>query len=166
MQSGRLGRERQPRGSPRPVRHKILIPNGPDPCGRSGARSPVPPQHRRDHVPAAFPGSLSPTHTVTAPCSAAGLAARQACEPPACGIGCTERHCAAPEFTDSRQRRFSTQISTQTGGTAELRGYISWSRPPTGVALQGVLPAFQAGHAGSIPVARSSSIAFFDSLFT
>jgi hypothetical protein len=35
----------------------------------------------------------------------------------------------------------------------------------TGAVGQDAVPAFQAGHAGSIPVARSSSLAFFDSLF-
>ena len=32
--------------------------------------------------------------------------------------------------------------------------------------FESALRAFQAGHAGSIPVARSSSLAFFDLLFT
>jgi hypothetical protein len=32
----------------------------------------------------------------------------------------------------------------------------AWSQPQTGAASQGASPAFQAGHAGSIPVARSS----------
>ena len=76
------------------------------------------------------------------------------------------RHYAAPEFTDSRQRLFSTQVSTRKGSTAESRCRISWSRPQTGVAVESALPAFQAGHAGSIPVARSSSSAIFDFKFT
>ena len=50
----------------------------------------------------------------------------------------------------------STQFSTQTGGAAELGCCISWSQPPIGGADQYVSPAFQAGHAGSIPVARST----------
>jgi hypothetical protein len=46
----------------------------------------------------------------------------------------TERHCAAPTSTDSRQRRFSTQFSAQKRGAAELRSRISWSQRPTGTA--------------------------------
>ena len=74
----------------------------------------------------------------------------------------TALHCTAPDSTDFRQRRFSTQISTQKGSAAESRRRISWSRPPTGMVGRSVLPAFQAGHVGSIPVARSSSWVFFD----
>ena len=43
--------------------------------------------------------------------------------------GCRERQYAAPEFTDSRRRRFSTQISTQRAGAAKSRHCICWSRP-------------------------------------
>jgi len=43
--------------------------------------------------------------------------------------GSTEQVCTAPASTHFRHRRFSTQISTQTGGAAELKGYISWFRP-------------------------------------
>jgi hypothetical protein len=56
-------------------------------------------------------------------------------------------------------------VTGDKGRAAEPRWCISWSRPPTGVAGQSVLPAFQAGHAGSIPVARSSSLVFCDFLF-
>jgi hypothetical protein len=42
---------------------------------------------------------------------------------------------------------------------------MSWSQPPIGVANQSLSPAFQAGHAGSIPVARSSLMAFLDFVF-
>ena len=59
-----------------------------------------------------------------------------------------------------RGSRFSTQISTQKGSAAESKCHISWSQPPTRVADQNVSPAFQAGHAGSIPVARSASLIF------
>ena len=65
--------------------------------------------------------------------------------------GCTERHYATPVFTDSAQRRFSTQFSTQRGSAATLRWGIYWSRPPTGRIGQSVPLVFQAGHAGSIP---------------
>ena len=78
------------------------------------------------------------------------------------GIKVTEPDYTPPASIDWRQRRFSTQISTQKGSAAELRWCISWSQPPTGVASQSVLPAFQAGHAGSIPVARSSSSTISD----
>lgn len=40
--ANRAGRAGESREAPRPVRSKGLIPNGPDPCGRPGARSPVP----------------------------------------------------------------------------------------------------------------------------
>jgi hypothetical protein len=74
-----VGQERQPRGSPRPVRLKILIRPG-----RIRAVGQVSALRRPRSTgvatfSAAFLGSISPTHTVTAPCSAAGLAARQAC---------------------------------------------------------------------------------------
>jgi hypothetical protein len=42
---------------------------------------------------------------------------------------------------------------------------MSWSYLQTGTAGQDALPAFQAGHAGSIPVARSSLMAYFDFVF-
>src|SRR5579863_10496178 len=74
--------------------------------------------------------------------------------------GRIERHSAAPEFTDFGPQRSSTQISTQRGGAAESRCHISWSRRPTGTTDQSVPPAFQAGHAGSIPVARSDFLMF------
>jgi hypothetical protein len=46
--------------------------------------------------------------------TAAASPRAHAWEPPhARRQGCTERHHAAPEFTDSGRRRFSTQISTQ-----------------------------------------------------
>ena len=66
----------------------------------------------------------------------------------------TKRHCAAPGFTDSGQRRFSTHFSAQRGKIAESRGYFSWSRCPVEVTDPSLLPASQAGHAGSIPVVR------------
>ena len=69
--------------------------------------------------------------------------------------GFTERDYAAPASTDSRQLRFSTHFSTQRGSAAELRCCNYWSRPQIGIVDQNALVAFQAGHAGSIPVARS-----------
>jgi hypothetical protein len=42
---------------------------------------------------------------------------------------------------------------------------MPWSYLQTGAFGQDVLPAFQAGHAGSIPVARSSLLTFFDLAF-
>jgi hypothetical protein len=79
--------------------------------------------------------------------------------------GCTEPDWPAPAFTDSGRRRFSTQISTQNGSKAAPECYMPWSWLQTGVFGQDALPAFQAGHAGSIPVARSSSLSFFDFVF-
>jgi hypothetical protein len=38
-----------------------------------------------------------------------------------------------------------------------MRRYISWSQSRAEAADRSMLPAFQAGHAGSIPVARSAS---------
>jgi hypothetical protein len=64
--------------------------------------------------------------------------------------GFTERHYAAPAFTDSGQWRFSTQFSTQRGSTAQLRCYIYWSRLSVGIAGQSVPAAFQAVEANSI----------------
>ena len=58
-----------------------------------------------------------------------------------------KRHCAAPGFTDSGQRRFSTHFSTQRGNTAESMSYFSWSQWPDEVANPGLLPASQAGNA-------------------
>jgi hypothetical protein len=74
---------------------------------------------------------------------------------PASGI--TEQQYAAPAFTYSRPRRFSTQISTQSGNAAEPRQRISWSQAPTGVADRNTLAASQADSAGSIPVTRSKA---------
>ena len=105
MQSGRLGQERS-RGSPRPARYKNTDPGRagsvrPVRCPRSGA-----PQHRRDNHPLRVPrqpllyvhrhGTLKPP----------ALFHVKHVSHQACGIRCTERHYAAPEFTDSRQRRF------------------------------------------------------------
>jgi hypothetical protein len=42
---------------------------------------------------------------------------------------------------------------------------MSWLYLQTGTAGQDALPAFQAGHAGSIPVARSSLLTFIDLVF-
>ena len=59
--------------------------------------------------------------------------------------GCIQRS-AAPAFTDSRPRRFSTQISTQRGSAAKFEmPYIlvtaaNWCSQP------GVSPAFQSGN--------------------
>ncbi len=78
------------------------------------------------------------------------------------GIKVHSRHCAAPDSTDFRQRRFSTQISTQTGNETESGRRICWSGPPTEMAVRSVLPPFQAGHAGSIPVARSTKFPLYD----
>jgi hypothetical protein len=58
--------------------------------------------------------------------------------------GCKEWHCAAPTSTDSGQRRFSTQISTQTGTAAELICRIAWSQPSDGMTDRSLLLAFQA----------------------
>ena len=136
MQSGRLGQERS-RGSPRPARYKNTDPGRagsvrPVRCPRSGA-----PQHRRDNHPLRVPrqpllyvhrhGTLKPP----------ALFHVKHVSHQACGIRCTERHYAAPEFTDSRQRRFSTKISTQTGSSSEPICYTCWSRPQAGTAFQG-----------------------------
>jgi uncharacterized DUF497 family protein len=43
---------------------------------------------------------------------------------------CTERGYAAPVSTDSRQRRFSTQLSTQTGCAAEGKSALRITWPP------------------------------------
>jgi hypothetical protein len=69
--------------------------------------------------------------------------------------GCTEPDWPALAFTDSGRRRFSTQISTQKCSKAEPKCHMSWSYLQTGAVGQDASPAFQAGHAGSIPVARS-----------
>ena len=70
-------------------------------------------------------------------------------------IGFTERHYAAPASTDSRQRRFSTQFSTQRGSVAELTCCIPCSQLPIGVVDWSAPAASQADSAGSIPVTRS-----------
>jgi hypothetical protein len=53
--------------------------------------------------------------------------------------------------THSRRRRFSTQTGIAPGSKC----CISWLQPPIRVTVKNVLPAFQAGHVSSIPVARS-----------
>ena len=146
MQSDRPGQEHRPRGSPRPVRHQILILNGPDPCDRPGVRSPAPPQHRRDHLPAAFLGSISPAYAVTAPCSAARLAARQASEP--AGLGhqehgtarrCTRIHrfqaavISYPDFYPNRRRSGA--------GMLYLLATAIWTLGHSGISLKVSHPA-------------------------
>jgi hypothetical protein len=42
--------------------------------------------------------------------------------------GSCKRHCAAPGFTHSGQRRFSTHFSTRRGNAAESRSSFSWSQ--------------------------------------
>ena len=67
-----------------------------------------------------------------------------------------KRHCAAPGFTHSGQRRFSTHFSTQRGNAAESRSSFSWSQQQDGVGDPSLLLASQADSAGSIPVTRST----------
>jgi hypothetical protein len=50
---------------------------------------------------------------------------------------------------------FLPKFLPKRGNAAKPRCYICWLEPQTGVAFKSVSPAFQAGHAGSIPVARS-----------
>ena len=120
-----------------PLGIRILIPDGPDPCGRSGVRAPAPRSTGVTTILSASPrqpllyvhrhGTLKPP----------ALFHVKHVSHQACGIRCTERHYAAPEFTDSRQRRFSTKISTQTGSSSEPICYTCWSRPQAGTAFQG-----------------------------
>ena len=64
------------------------------------------------------------------------------------GLRCTSLH----RF---RAAAVFYRISTQKGSAAESRCYIPWSQPPIGVTGHSALLAFKAGHASSIPVARS-----------
>ena len=72
----------------------------------------------------------------------------------------TGRHRAAPVSADSGQPQFSTQFSTQRGSQQSKARCLSWSLTPIGVTNQSLPPAFQAGHPGSIPVARSKKLEF------
>ena len=75
---------------------------------------------------------------------------------------------AAPVFTNSGRRRFSTQISTQTGADAELRGRTAWSEPSAGEAGRSVtsLPSWSCGFDSRRPLRESStSLIIFDLLF-
>jgi hypothetical protein len=71
---------------------------------------------------------------------------------------CTEADYAAPEFTDSGRRRFSTKISIQKCSKAEPKCYMSWSWLQTGAAGQDALPAFQAGPRPSNRCGRHRSL--------
>jgi hypothetical protein len=69
--------------------------------------------------------------------------------------GCKQPDHAAPACTDSGQRRFSAQTSTQRRTAPESKRCIPGSQTLTEVAHQSTPLAFQAGHTGSIPGARS-----------
>ena len=71
--------------------------------------------------------------------------------------GCTERHYAAPEFMDSGQRRFSTQISTQRGSAVESKCHFSWSKAAYRTGWPGCdisLPSWSCGFDSRRPLHR------------
>ena len=83
-----------------------------------------------------------------------------------CGIYVIKVYGTGPRCTSLHRFRAATIFYPNfypKGGAAGLKCRIPWSWPQTGVADQSSSPAFQAGHAGSIPVARSSLITFSDS---
>ena len=73
------------------------------------------------------------------------------------GVGRTEPDYAALASTDSRQRRFITPDFYPRKQRSGERMLFLLVPGATGPASQTCLPAFQAGHAGSIPAARSLS---------